>query len=316
MALSSLALSGHRALSSSRISPVSHSAIVLTFLLGTAGLFSSIVTKFDLASLPNIVLVVTGVVVVDVLSQYAPQTGVIRALQTALYGFLYLAITIVCGVLAAYAMQRFAFPLRDQLFANADSALGLHWPDFAHWVDRHPTVQALLRPAYDSILLQTALPLIVFALTSRIADLRVYLLAFAVAFTSTIIISMLLPAAGPIIFVDRADFSILHFTGATPIEHLVRLRASGPLIMNDAPGGIATFPSFHATIATLTPLTLRGFPLIFPLLLILDAAMLAGTVTEGAHYFIDVVAGIGMAFFGHFAAKRIIATEDRFASAR
>lgn len=279
------------------------------------GLLASIATKFDLASLPNIVLLVIGVMVLDVVSQYVPQTGVIRALQTALYGFLYLAITIVCGVLAAYAMQRFAFPLRDELLANADNALGLHWPDFAHWVDRHPLMQASLRAAYDSILLQTALPLVVFALMYRIGDLRVYLLAFAIAFTSTIIVSALLPAAGPIVFVDRADFSILHFTGATPVDHLVQLRASGPLIMDDTPGGIATFPSFHATIATLTPLTLRVFPRIFLPLLLLDAGMLAGTVTEGAHYYADVIAGIGMAFFGHFAAKRIIAAEDRLASA-
>jgi len=170
-----------------------------------------------------------------------------------------------------------------------------------------------LRPAYDSILPQTALPLIVFAVAGRADELRVYLLAFAIAFTATIVASALMPAAGPIVFVDRADFNILRFTGATPLDHLFRLRAPGPLIMDDAPGGIATFPSFHATIAALIPLTLRGFPRIFVLLLILDAGMLAGTVTEGAHYFTDVVAGVGMAFFGHFAARRLVAAEDRLA---
>jgi membrane-associated phospholipid phosphatase len=39
--------------------------------------------------------------------------------------------------------------------------------------------------------------------------------------------------------------------------------------------------------------------------------MLGGTVTEGAHYFIDLVAGIGMAFFAYALAKRIIGIEDR-----
>jgi membrane-associated phospholipid phosphatase len=133
----------------------------------------------------------------------------------------------------------------------------------------------------------------------------VYLLAFAIAFVFTIIIAALMPAIGPIVFVDRTTFNVLQFTGATPVDHLMRLREAGPLIMSDAPGGIATFPSFHATIAILTPLTLRSYPGIFLPLLVLDAAMLGGTVTEGAHYFADILAGAAMAFFAHSMAKRI-----------
>ena len=91
----------------------------------------------------------------------------------------------------------------------------------------------------------------------------------------------------------------------------MRLREAGPLVMTNPPGGIATFPSFHATVAVLTPLTLRGYRPIFAALLILNAAMLAATVTEGAHYFIDVIAGSGMAFFAYALAKRIIRLEDR-----
>jgi len=295
----------------SRISPISGSAGCLMLGLGTIGLISSIITKFSLTSLPNIILLVIGVLILDVLCQFAPQTRVVEAVQTALYGFLYLAVTIVCGVLAAYSLQRFAFPLQDQLLANADKALGLNWSDFAYWVDRYVAVQTIFHLAYDSILGQTLLPLAVFTVFNRPSEVRAYLLAFAIAFTFTIIVSALMPAAGPIAFVDRATFNVLQFTGATPLDHLMRLREAGPLIMDDAPGGIATFPSFHATIATLTPLTLRGYPRIFLALLILDAAMLCGTVTEGAHYFSDVLAGAGMAFFAHAMAKRIISIEDR-----
>jgi membrane-associated phospholipid phosphatase len=42
--------------------------------------------------------------------------------------------------------------------------------------------------------------------------------------------------------------------------------------------------------------------------------MLAGTVTEGAHYFSDVFAGVGMAFFGYCLARHIIRAEDRLFS--
>jgi membrane-associated phospholipid phosphatase len=295
----------------SRVSPISRSATILTFALMAIGLASSIATKFTLTSLPNIMWLVVYVVVLDVLSQFAPQTRIVEAVRTLLYGVLYLVITILCGVLAAYAIQRFAFPLQDQFLARVDLAVGLNWSDFAHWVDRHAAIQRVLHFAYDTLKAQIALPLAVLAFSNRISEVRVYLLAFAIAFIATIVVSALMPAAGPIVFVDRSTFNILQFTGATPLDHLSRLREAGPLILNEAPGGIATFPSFHATIAILTPLMLRGYPRILIPLLILNAAMLVGTVTEGAHYFCDVLAGSCMAFFAYALATRIIRIEDR-----
>src|SRR4029077_10057034 len=119
---------------------------------------SSITTKFIFTSLPNIMPLVVGVVVLDIISQFVPQIRVVKAIQTVLYGVLYLSTTVLCGILAAYAMQRFAFPLQDQLFANADLALGLNWFDYAHWVDRNLGIQRLFHFAYDTIQIQIILP--------------------------------------------------------------------------------------------------------------------------------------------------------------
>jgi membrane-associated phospholipid phosphatase len=311
MSLSSFLRDVRSATPAPRVSALSRPAVIVTFALLAMGIVASIATKFTLASLPNIVLLVVGVVILDVLSQHAPQVRIVEAIQTILYGVLYLIVTCVCGVLAAYAMQRLAFPLRDGLLGRADAALGLDWLAYVHWVDRHAVVQSVLHFAYDTISLQIALPVLVLAVSNRLNELRVYLAAFAIAFSVTIVISALMPAAGPIAFADRAAFHILHFTGATPVDHLTRLRAAGPLIMDDFPGGIATFPSFHSTVAVLTPLALRSHRRILAALIVLNAAMLAGTVSEGAHYFIDVLAGSGMAVFGYVLALRLIAVEDR-----
>jgi hypothetical protein len=293
----------------SRMSPIPPAAFLLTIGLGTVALVASIATKFIITSLPDIMPLVVGVVALDVLSRFAPESRLVEALRTIVYGVLYLATTILCGIVAAYAMQRFAFPLRDRLFASADMALGLNWPDFAYWLDGHLGIQRIFHFAYHTLTFQILLPLVVLACSHRLSEIRAYLLAFAIAFIVTIFVSALMPAAGPIVFVDRASFDILKFTGATPLDHLARLREAGPLIFTEAPGGIATFPSFHATVAILTPLTLRRHHRIFIALLVLDAAMLGGTVTEGAHYYVDVLAGIAMAFFAHCLAKRIIAAE-------
>jgi membrane-associated phospholipid phosphatase len=300
----------------SRISPISRPAGALTMGLAVLGVLVSIDTKFVLASLPNVMPLLVGVVALDGVSQFMPQPRIAQALQTVLYGILYLAITILCAVLAAYAMQRFAFPLRDELFVGTDSALGFDWLAYAHWIDRHLAVQRLFHFAYDTIQIQIVLPLVVLALFNRPRDARTYLLAFTIALSVTIVISALLPAAGPIVFVDRASFQILKFTGATPLDHLMRLREAGPLVLRDAPGGIATFPSFHATIAVLTPLVLRRHRRIFIVLLVLNAFMLGGTITEGAHYLTDVVAGSAMAFFAYFLARYLIDKEDAWSIKR
>jgi hypothetical protein len=293
----------------SRVSPIPLAALLLTFALGMTGVLASFATKFVFTALPNIVVLLAAAVAMDVVSRLAPQWRVLEALRTVAYGLLYLVTTILCGIVAAYAMQRFAFPLQDAFLARADLALGLNWPDFAHWLDRHLSIQRLLEFAYHTISIQIALPLVVLAFARRLEDVRVYLLAFAIAFVVTIFVSALMPAAGPIVFVDRESFAILKFTGATPLDHLARLRAAGPLVFTDPAGGIATFPSFHATVAVLTPLTLRRHHRTFVVLLVLDAAMLAGTVTEGAHYYVDVLAGAGVAFFAHALARRIAAAE-------
>jgi membrane-associated phospholipid phosphatase len=94
----------------------------------------------------------------------------------------------------------------------------------------------------------------------------------------------------------------------------MQLRSAGSLIINDRLAGIATFPSFHATIAVLTPLTLRRYRGIFLVLLMLDAAMLCGTITEGAHYVTDILGGSCVAFAAYFLANRVLSAKSHLSS--
>ena len=240
---------------------------------------------------PPLVLGVSGSV--DGISRLARQTLNIQAVQTTLsHSILYLVVTRFSGVLAAYAMQRFALPLQDHLFTQVDAALGVNWFAIAHWVDGHLLIQRVLKFAYASMGSQIAISVVVLAFSNRLSDLRVYLLAFALALAVTTIIGALLPAASSIALVDRTTFNVLRFTGATPIDHLARLRAAAPTVLSGSLGGVIAFPSFHAAVATLTPLVLYRYRGLFAALLILDAAMLGSCLTEGAHYLCDILAGI------------------------
>jgi membrane-associated phospholipid phosphatase len=297
-----------------RVSPVSWPALAITVTLMLAGVIASAADDFVLTTLPNIWLLVVGVIVLDAATRWMPSYRIVRATQTFMYGFIYLAVTCVCGVLCAYALQRLAFPLQDRHLAAADAALGFDWLAFAHWVDRHPQIALILRRAYDTIPLQIALPVVLLAFADSIDELRVYILAFAVAFAATIVMSALMPAAGPIAAIDRSSFEVLAFTGATPVDHLTLLRKPGAFVMTENPGGIATFPSFHATVAVLTVLAIRRFDRIVAGLVVLNAAMLVGTITEGAHYLVDVIAGSAMAVVAYLVATQMIGVGESVAA--
>lgn len=295
-----------RKLIQNRTSPISREAALLTLFMAAVALIVSLWTELKFTALPNVIALTAGVLVLDIFSQFAPPTRMVRSVQCMLFGVLYLAITCFCAILAAYATQRFTLPLQDQFFVRTDLALGVDWFDVVRWVDGRPAAHEILRLAYGTMSAQIALPVMVLAFLGSTDDVRKYLLSFAIALTVTIAISTLLPAAGPIALVDRATFHVMQFTGATPVDHLIQLRSAGALIINDRLAGIATFPSFHATIAVLTPLTLRRYRGIFLVLLAVDAAMLCATVTEGAHYVTDVLGGICIAFAACVAANRIL----------
>jgi membrane-associated phospholipid phosphatase len=282
---------------------------VCTCALAAVGLGISLGTQLTFAVLPNILPLVLGVVVWEMLSYFAPQSRVSRTGRFIVYGFLFLVMTCIFAVIAAYAVQRIALPLQDKLFTDVDAALGMHWFAIARWVDDHPAVAAVFFWAYLSMGWQIALPLFVLAAVERLGEVRVYLLAIAIALVITTIVSGLLPAESPIALVDRPTFRVLHFTGATPIDHLTRLRTMVPLTLTEGLGGIVSFPSFHATVALLTPLMLRRYAYLLGPLLVVDALMLCATVTEGAHYGTDVVAGSFVAFIAYALARRLVRAE-------
>jgi membrane-associated phospholipid phosphatase len=157
---------------------------------------------------------------------------------------------------------------------------------------------------------QIALPLVVLAFSHRLREVRVYLLAFAIALALTAIVATLLPAASPIAWIDRAAFSNLHFVGATPLNHLWLLRQPGPLVISRSLGGIVAFPSFHASIAIMAPVALRRYPRLLAGLLVFEVAMFGGTITEGAHYVSDVLAGGFVALLAYALAQRLVQAES------
>jgi membrane-associated phospholipid phosphatase len=137
----------------------------------------------------------------------------------------------------------------------------------------------------------------------------VYLAAIAMSLVAVIFIAMLLPALTPVAHLDRTVFHNIAFSGCTPVDVLLKLRASAPMRVVGDFGGILSFPSFHAVVGIMIPLVLRRTRL-FPFLVLMNAALLSGTITEGGHYFCDVIAGGALAALSYWATARLQALEE------
>jgi hypothetical protein len=301
----------------SRFVAVPFAAARLSLALMASGYVGAKATGLTLPSVPDLSLFLVAIVALDVYCCFASPSLVSRAAPIFVYSMIYLVATSLAGAFASYATQRLAMPLQDELFLSLDRWLGVDWLAFVHYIDDRPVLAEWLRKAYASMAIQIIAPVFLLAALERIDELRVYLLSYAIALTATIVIAAVLPASSAVTLVDNSMFHELRFAGRTPLDHLARLREAGPLsFANSGIGGLVSFPSFHAVVGALTPLSLRSVRPVFYVLCIVDAALLVGTVTDGGHYAVDPIGGVAVAYLSYRFARRIEERRSQFALGR
>lgn len=219
-------------------------------------------------------------------------------LSSALGGTAQLVMFSAVGAPLSYLAASAGLPLQDSVFDTADKALGFDWIGWLGWLNSHPTIFHVFRIIYFSLSIQLAIAVLCLAFTGRLAWLRVFLLAFMCAAVVTIAISIVLPSQS----------TWIHFglTAADPSSIVPATRTSWPVFSGLRDGtyrellaagaeGIITFPSLHSAlavilIAAIWPMRTLRWPI-----LAIDAVMLFATPIDGAHYFVDVLAGASIA---------------------
>ena len=205
-----------------------------------------------------------------------------------------LAFTVAIAVLH-YLAATLARPLVDAPLARAEAALGLDWRTIAAFMQAHPDLAWGLALAYHSSGPQVAVVVIVLSALRRLSRLWAFVRLFAATLTVVIAISALFPAEGPYAFhgLHETTAEGLETVGATwHLEPLARLRAGEvrTIALGDI-RGLATFPSFHVCLALITAWALAPVPVLGPLAVLLNAAVVVATVSAGGHYLPDVLAG-------------------------
>jgi hypothetical protein len=215
-----------------------------------------------------------------------------------------------CAALLSYAVAATGGPLWDGTFRAVDQSLGLDWLAYLNGFNDHPWIGFALSLAYQSLMTQLIVVVIVLGLGGHLRAVPEFVLAFMLAGLTTVLISAFMPAAEVFVHLQLRpeDFpgangsaAYLHFS------HLTGLR-DGTLrsISLDQLEGIITFPSFHAALGVLFARYLWICRVTRWPGLALNAMLVAATPIDGGHYFIDVGAGALIAVGAIAIAHRLV----------
>jgi membrane-associated phospholipid phosphatase len=236
-----------------------------------------------------------------------------QRLASALMGTAQVVAFSAIGAPLSYVATALAwsFPLQDQFLDLADKALGLDWRAVLAWMNANSEWHPIFRMAYGSITLQASVAILALAFTGRLVWLRVFVLAFIIAALIAIATAAVIPAYG-----------VWGYYGLTPQDHphiapVVRdlpvpiidgLRdGSFRLLLAIGAEGIITFPSLHAAFAIILAAAFWPVPVLRWFGLVLNAVMLASTPVDGAHYFVDIFAGLVVAAVSIALARAVTA---------
>jgi hypothetical protein len=199
-------------------------------------------------------------------------------------------------------------PLQDATLAHWDQLLGLDWTAYYRFITARPTLVQYAYFFYAMITWPILGVPVILGLTKNYVRLQQFTMACILTVCITAVISSLVPAFGTYHqYGLPTDFSGFNATGYLVQMDRLPLARDGTLrILNISQlGGIITFPSFHAAAAILALWGFWGVWWMRPISLIANVGMLMATPLLGGHYFVDVLAGVGLAALAIAVAKLI-----------
>jgi hypothetical protein len=215
-----------------------------------------------------------------------------KLFQIAFYMSLWIALPLL-GVRLSYLGAALAFPLQDGAYAAADAFLGLHWIDLARFIAENDLLYSAAVAAYATSYWQPFVIVVVLALFGRRDDNAKLMVAMVIALIVTMIPHTLWPSVGP---------APSHGFANQWNDVVMALRTGHP--QNLPYVGIITFPSFHATMATLFTIAYRNIPKAMIAAGAVNLLMLASIPYPGGHYFVDLPVGILIALLSYRVSAR------------
>jgi hypothetical protein len=197
-------------------------------------------------------------------------------------------------------------PLQDANFALFDRLLGLDWRVYYNFIMARPELIPYARLSYAALALSPFSVPLALCLTGHFVRLQQFVIATVLSVALAAAISTVLPALGTYAELGLpAKANGFSATGyLVQLEDLPVLRAGGLRALDlTRLKGIITFPSFHAAAGILAIWGVWCVWWLRPAVLIVYGGMLLSTPLMGGHYFVDVIAGVGLAAFAIGASR-------------
>lgn len=202
-----------------------------------------------------------------------------------------------------FAIARYSGPWADGTLAGWDRALGFSWVDFLHLAQPYLST---LRAAYHTFGWQPTLILLTLAWLSRHRTAWIFVTAASLSLVITLCLFIVFPAKAAMVHFGVGQ----ELEGTSFLQPLEYLRDGGTHISLDLFNGFITFPSYHAASGTLFIWASWQTILRWPLL-ILNTLLIVGAIPIGAHYLVDILAGITLAVASIWLAKRLVPGDER-----
>lgn len=218
-----------------------------------------------------------------------------RPLMAALDGASLLIVFATVYTIATYMGATYSAKLWDETFASWDASLGLNAYKVVMWVRGISWWDTLLNVAYTGYFFQFAFLVPYTAGIRRQPDRMHQALAqmFMCALISLSVFT-LMPSLNTLTTFDYKD---LH--GIAQVnEHILSVRAGQRPILRfeDEVQGLIQFPSMHAALAVVFAWDLRhDHRVLFGLYALWNVLVVFSAIPMGAHYIVDVIAGVVMA---------------------
>jgi hypothetical protein len=207
----------------------------------------------------------------------------------AYFGALWIGLTVV-GVIFTYIMATLRLPLYDAYYAELDSMLGFHWPEWNNYVREHYFINVTLLFAYMAGLLQICVSIFYFAYTGNVERNKELWWTAKISLLLSSMLSGIFPALGAYHFYKNS------LTNAVHLPDLLVLRdGSVTTFMVQEMQGIITLPSYHTVLAIIFIYAFRGLGVWFYTMCLLNILMLISTPSHGGHYLVDMIAGAAVA---------------------
>lgn len=198
-----------------------------------------------------------------------------------------------------YSAMRLGLPLADPWLMRLDAGLGFDWPAFVRLVDRSATLSFLLALGYSSFAFQLLFLPVLLCCVRRPERAYALVLGWLVLCVLSAATGAAFPCVGAYVGHGIDPESLDQVSGKFGyffLESFHAVRAGGPFSLGmDNAAGILTFPSVHAGVAALCAWAAwpsRALRLPF---LLLNLLMTVSAITHGAHYLVDILAGIAVA---------------------